>query len=147
MYKNENKSNDGTNIIVRDESYSVYDNTMFDFKNSAAAQNLSGELIIEGMYQLCYEHLNREQAEAIVYDNRTGFDTRTDFYQELNKVLHPILDKVIKENGKKVSETNLSNNKKFNDALRVLNKYIKTELKDSIGGGPGKGIEPPKEGI
>ena len=147
MYKNENKVNDGTNIIVRDENYSVYDNTMFDFKNSAAAQNLSGELIIEGIYQLCYDHLNREQAEAIVYDNRTGFDTRTDFYQELNKVLHPILEKVIKENGKKITETNLSNNKKFNDALKVLNKYIKTELKDSIGGGPGKGVEPPKEGI
>lgn len=147
MYKNENKSNDGTNIIVRDEYYSVYDNTMFDFKNSAAAQNISGELIIEGIYQLCYTHLNREQAEAIVYDNRTGFDTRTEFYQELNKVLHPILNKIIKENGKNVTETNLNNNKKFNEALKVLNKYIKTELKDSIGGGPGKGIEPPKEGI
>lgn len=147
MYKNENKYNDGTNIIVRDEYYSVYDNTMFDFKNNSAAQNLSGELVIEGMYQLCYDHLNREKAEAIVYDNRTGFDTRTDFYQELNKILHPILDKIIKENGKNVAETNLSNNKKFSDALKVLNKYIKTELKDSIGGGPGKGFEPPKEGI
>lgn len=147
MYKNEEKSNDGTNIIVRDEYYSVYDNTMFDFKNSPAAQNISGELIIEGMYELCYDHLNREKAEAIVYDNRTGFDTRTEFYQELNKVLHPILDKVIKENGKKVTETNLGNNKKFNDALKVLNKYIKSELKDSIGGGPGKGVIPPKEGI
>ena len=147
MYKNENKSEDGTNIIVRDEYYSVYDNTMFDFKNSPSAQNISGELIIEGMYELCYDHLNREQAEAIVYDNRTGFDTRTSFYQELNKVLHPILDRVIKENGKNVSETNLGNNKKFNDALKVLNKYIKSELKEAIGGGPGKGTIPPKEGI
>ena len=42
------------------------------------------------------------------------------------------MDKVIKENGKNVSETNLSNNKKFNDALKVLNKYIKTELKDEL---------------
>lgn len=147
MFKNENKNDNGTNIIVRDEYYSVYDNTMFDFKNSPAAQNISGELIINGMYELCYEHLNREQAEAIVYDNRTGFDTRTAFYQELNKVLHPILNKIIKENGKNISETNLGNNKKFNDALKVLNKYIKTELKESIGGGPGKGTEPPKEGI
>lgn len=147
IYKNQNKINDGTNIIVRDEYNSVYDNTMFDFKNNVAAQNLSGELIIEGLYQLCYEHLNREKPEAIVYDNRTGFDPRTTFYQGLNKVLHPILDKIIKENGKNITETNLNNNKKFNDALKVLNKYIKTELKDSIGGGPGTNTKPPKEGI
>ncbi len=146
-YLNENKKEDGTNIIVRDENYVIYDNTMFDFQNNAAAQNVSGELVINGLYQICYNHLNSEDPDAIVSDNRTGFDTKNPFYTALNKAINPFIDTVLKENGKGIRTTNLNNNKKFSDALRKLNKYLKSELKDSIGGGNLTGKEPPKEGI
>lgn len=147
-YLNNNKKEDGTNIIVRDENYVVFDNTMFDFQNNAAAQNISGELIINGLYQICYNHLNSENPDAIVSDNRTGFDTKNQFYVSLNKAINPFIDSVLKENGKGIRTTNLNNNKKFSDALRKLNKYLKSELKDSIsGGGNLNGKEPPAEGI
>ena len=146
VYENENKKYDGTNILVIDENYSVFDNTMFDFQNAASAQNISGELLIKGLYDICYEHLNAENPDAIVRDNRTGFDVKNDFYKELNKAINPILEKILDENSKDVKTTNLTNNKKFNDALKKLNKYIKAELKDEIGGNL-KGTTPPVEGI
>lgn len=148
-YLNDNKKDDGTNIIVRDENFVVYDNTMFDFKNTAASQNVSGELIINGLYRLCYNHLNSETPDAIISDNRTGFDQKNPFYQALNKALNPFLSDVIAKNGKDIKSTNLNNNKKFNSALKKLNQYLKSELKDSItdDGGNLSGKTPPIEGI
>lgn len=148
LYKNENKKDDGTDIIVRDQNYTVFDNTMFDFKNTLAAQNLSGELVIPNLYKLCKEHLNREGVkDAIVYDNRTGFDTRNPFYKTLNNVLYPILDEVIKKQVDDNKSTNLTNNKRISDALKKLNKYLKNELKDTINGPGSVKKEPPAEGI
>lgn len=147
LYKNVNKSVDETHIIVRDENYTVYDNTMFDFQNALAAQDISGELIIVGLYDLCYQHLNAEDPDAIVKDNRTGFETRNPFYIELSKKVVPLIDKTLNEHGKQVQIINLTNNKKFSDAQKKLNKYLSTELKDDINGGNLKGITPPVEGI
>lgn len=147
LYLNENKKNDETNIIVCDENYSVFDNTMFDFQNYPSAQVVSGELIIKGLYNLCYEHLNAEEPDAIVRDNRTGFDTKNSFYIKLNKEIAPKIQEVLNENGKENKVTNLGNNKKFNEALKKLNKYMQKELNDVIPGGPGTFKEPPLEGI
>lgn len=147
LYLNENKKNDETNIIVRDENYSVFDNTMFDFQNYPSAQVVSGELIINGLYDLCYEHLNAEEPDAIVRDNRTGFDTKNSFYIKLNKEIAPKIQEVLNENGKENKVTNLGNNKKFNEALKKLNKYMQKELNDVIPGGPATFKEPPIEGI
>lgn len=147
LYLNENKKNDETNIIVCDENYSVFDNTMFDFQNYPSAQVVSGELIIKGLYNLCYEHLNAEEPDAIVRDNRTGFDTKNSFYIKLNKEIAPKIQDVLNENGKENKVTNLGNNKKFNEALKKLNKYMQKELNDVIPGGPGTSKEPPLEGI
>ncbi len=147
LYLNENKKNDETNIIVRDENYSVFDNTMFDFQNYPSAQFVSGELIIKGLYDLCYEHLNNDEPDAIVRDNRTGFDTKNSFYIKLNKELAPKIQEVLNENGKENKVTNLGNNKKFSEALKKLNKYMQKELNDVIPGGPGTAKEPPIEGI
>ena len=83
-----------------DENYSVFDNTMFDFQNYPSAQVVSGELIIKGLYNLCYEHLNAEEPDAIVRDNRTGFDTKNSFYIKLNKEIAPKIQEVLNENGK-----------------------------------------------
>lgn len=148
IYKNDNKKNDGTNIIVRDQNYTVFDNTMFDFKNTLAAQNLSGELIIPNLYDLCKEHLNRKvNKNAIVFDNRTGFDIRNSFYITLNSCIYPILDEIIKSQANNEKSTNLTNNKKISDALKKLNKYLKNELKDSINVPGSTQKEPPAEGI
>lgn len=147
LYLNKNKKNDETNIIVCDENYSVFDNTMFDFQNYPSAQVVSGELIIKGLYNLCYEHLNAEEPDAIVRDNRTGFDTKNSFYIKLNKEIAPKIQEVLNENGKENKVTNLGNNKKFNEALKKLNKYMQKELNDVIPGGPGTSKEPPLEGI
>ena len=147
LYLNENKKDDETNIIVRDENYSVFDNTMFDFQNYPSSQVVSGELIINGLYNLCYEHLNSEEPDAIVRDNRTGFDTKNSFYIKLNKELAPKIQEVLNDKGKENKVTNLGNNKKFNEALKKLNKYMQNELNDVIPGGPGKSKEPPIEGI
>lgn len=147
LYLNENKKNNETNIIVCDENYSVFDNTMFDFQNYPSAQVVSGELIIKGLYNLCYEHLNAEEPDAIVRDNRTGFDTKNSFYIKLNKEIAPKIQEVLNENGKENKVTNLGNNKKFNEALKKLNKYMQKELNDVIPGGPGTSKEPPLEGI
>ena len=148
IYKNENKKDDGTDIIVRDQNYTVFANTMFDFKNTLSAQNLSGELIIPNLYDLCKEHLNRPvNKDAIVFDNRTGFDIRNPFYITLNSCIYPILDEIIKSQANNEHSTNLTNNKKISDALKKLNKYLKNELKDSINTPDSTQKEPPAEGI
>ena len=148
LYKNENKKTEGTDIIVRDKKYTVFDNTMFDFKNTLGAQYISGELIIPGLYDLCKEHLNREvNKDAIVFDNRTGFDTRNPFYITLNTAIHPILEEVVRSQTDNAKTANLTNNKKINDALKRLNKYLKSELKDSINTPGSLKKEAPAEGI
>lgn len=146
LYLNENKKVDGTNIIIIDENNCVFDNTMFDFQNNAAAQNVSGELLITGLYDLCYEYLNFKDI-AIISDNRTGFDTKNTFYLCLNRTISPIIDGVLKDISKNVQTTDITNNKKFSDALKELNKYLQTELNDTIHGGDLRGSTPPVEGI
>ncbi len=147
LYDNENKKEDGTNIIVIDENESVFDNTMFGHENNPATKNLSGQLLISGFYKLCYDHLNSDNPEAIVRENRTGFETKSNFYKELDKSVLPHLMRVLEASGRKVETTNLGNNRKFNEALKNLNKYLKAELKDEIHGGNIKGVTPPTEGI
>ena len=148
LFYNENKSSDNTQILVIDENNSVFDNTMFGFQNDIKARDISGELLINGLYSLCYEHLNSEKAEAIVRDNRTGFDEKSDFYKTLDKVVSPILQSHLDSLGKKSETMNLINNKKFSEALKSLNQYLKSEMKDKIlEGGNLRGKVPPPEGI
>ncbi|MBQ9314280.1 MAG: hypothetical protein IJ220_04660 [Clostridia bacterium] len=148
LYSNENKMDDNTQILVIDENNSVFDNTMFGFQNDIKARNISGELLISKLYSLCYNHLNSEKAEAIVRDNRTGFDEKSEFYKILDKTISPILQSHLDSLGKNSETTNLINNKKFNEALRNLNQYLKAEMKDKITeGGNLKGKIPPPEGI
>jgi len=146
LYKNEIKEEDGTQIIVRDENYVVYDNTMFDFENSSLAHNISGELIIEKFYGLVEKNLNKKEPIALVNDNRTGLDTKKDFYKGLNKRLFPILKEALNSANPNERAISLTNDKKFFNALKSLNKYISNEIQESIGG-PSQGNTPPSEGI
>lgn len=148
IYKNDNKNEDNTQILVRDENYSVFDNTLFGYENYSSARNISGELIINGLYDLCYKHLNDENnPNAIVNDNRTGFDTKNPFYKELLNNISDKIKNVLDENGKDLKTIDLANDKKINQALNELNKYIKSELKENIGQGRLRGNEPPGEGF
>ena len=148
IYKNENKIEDETQLLVVDENKAVFDNTLFNFETMSSVKNISGELIIEGLYQVCYDNLNDDiNPNAIVKDNRTGFDTKNPFYVGLNKTISPILENILKEHGTKTKNTDLTNNKKFSEALKKLNKYIKQEIKDTISGGNLGGQEPPISGI
>lgn len=147
-YKNKHKNDNLTDILVVDKNYSVFDNTMFDFANLNAAKNISGELLIDNLYDVCYENLNNRQSpNAIVNPNRTGFDTKNEFYKLLSKNIAPIIDSILKEHGDKTSNTDLTNNKRINEALKKLNKYIKNELKDTISGGNLNGQVAPAQGI
>lgn len=148
IYRNENKEIDGTEILVIDEDNVVYDNTMFDFGNATSAQNISGELVIHGLYQVCYDNLYDEDNPIDIFNvNRTGFNTKRQFYKGLNKQLSPILNDMLKKYGPKTKSANLTNNENINKALKRLNEYINKELKDTITGGNLGGQEPPREGI
>ena len=141
------KEIDTTHILVRDENFTIYDNTLFDFTNEAAAQNISGELIIKGLYKICSDKLNdKNNPIAIVHDNRTGFDTKTPFYLGLNNLLWPIIDKVLRKFVNNTNQIDLTNDEKISNGLREINKYINSELKETIGGNI-KGLTPPPEGI
>ena len=147
LYTNNTKEEDGTHILVRDENYLVFDNTMFDFQYSPASKNVSGELIIEGLYNICYKHLNSSEPTSIIRDNRTGFDTKHPFYEALLKTLAPILEKNFEKNDKSARITDVTNNKKFNDALKKLNKYLNSELQNEIGGNLNGLKVPPSTGL
>lgn len=148
MYINENKQDDGTQLIVKDENDIVFDNTMFSFDKMSSSKNISGVLNIEGLYNICYDHLNSSIPDAIVNDNRQGFDTKNPFYDVLSTAVSPIIEDVLKKNGSEAKIANLNNNKKFSEALKKLNKYLKNEMKDEIPpGGKGTDKVPPVEGI
>lgn len=147
MYINDNKQDDGTHLIVKDENDVVFDNTLFSFEKMSSAKNVSGVLNIEGLYDICYRHLNSVMPDAIVNDNRTGLDTKNPFYDILSSSITPIIEDVLKKNAADTKMANLNNNKKFSDALKKLNKYLKNEMKDEISGGTLDGKVPPAEGI
>ena len=146
IYRNENKQIDGTQILVVDEKKAVYDNTMFNFSTNVSAKNISGELVIKGLRGVCHDYLNNKDI-AIFRVNRTGFDIKNPFYTSLNAIISPMIDEILREYGSKTKSTDITNNKKFSDALKRLNKYIANELKDTISGGNLGGQEPPTEGI
>lgn len=150
FYRNINKEINETKILVVDDRLNVYDNTMFDFENDQQAVNLSGLLTISGFYTICRTRLNRkkkEDREAIVMDNRTGFDHKTSFYGDLTSKLYQLLRNAINEHGEHKQEITLTKNKKISDALSKLNKYLRESLDIDGHFGGLKGINAPSEGI
>ncbi len=140
-YINDDKKKDGTHIIVRDEEYRVYDNTMFNHKLDPGARNISGELIIKGFYDFCYKRLNDPvEPEAVINDNRTGFDKDNPFYDALNSNIDPFLIKVIADNRNDAKSISLSDNRQFSNMLKNVNKYCKEEINEEIPLTPGSGL-------
>ena len=82
-----------TEIIVRDEKNNVFANTWFDFWNHQAISHIKWELEIRWFYKLCHDYLN-EKKDTLIKDNRTWFETKSDFYLELNKSIYPIINNI-----------------------------------------------------
>ena len=149
LYKKEdNNVSDDTKIIVRDNNYVVYANDFFKFDNNPKAKNIIGELILDNVYKISKYYLNtEEQASAVLTDTRDGFDVKHPFYKDLLKTISPIILETIEKYSKDSNEKDLTNNKKFSDALRDINKYLRKEIEEEISGGSVSGLEPPPEGI
>lgn len=151
LFRNSNKQAEKdfhTDILVVDSNQVVFANTMFGYEKMPQAKDISGVLVIDGLYALCKEHLNRAKPDEIIRDDRTGFNDRHDFYKELTR---QHLDKIIKDclnqHGAPVEEVEITKHKKFKSALDAVNKWMSEELKRNIGGGAGHGIIPPDDGL
>lgn len=149
FYKNTNKDFNETQILVIDDNNNVYDNTLFDFENDQQAAYISGVLHINKFYDICKERLNRtdKKKQAIVLDNRTGFDQKESFYINLRKTLYPIIKALLAEHGEAKKDISLSKNKQVSSALLSINKYLNNILEDDNGFGTLKGLKAPSEGI
>lgn len=148
IYRNPNKDNNKLNILVIDEKQTYFDNTMFDFSNNPGAKDLSGELIIYNLYDLCYRYLNGKPPVALFLENRDGFDTKNDFYKGLNRLVSPIIMQLIKEFGRKSDTTNLMKSKDIAEVVRGVNEYLTEEKIEEIpSDGTLEGQEPPAEGL
>lgn len=148
MYRNPEKNQNNIKIMVIDENNAVYDNLMFDFANNVSANDISGELMVTGLYDITYDYINDEDKGISLFrENRTGFDTKKDFYVQFNKLISPKIDKTLKRYGNHTTTIDLSKNEKVANALQELNKYINQEFKEPIEGGNLGGNTPPRGGI
>jgi len=147
LYKRDRVLNDKTTIIIRDNNYVVYANDFFKFDNNTKAKNIVGELILDNIYEVCKHYLNSEEkASAVLTETRDGFNQTHQFYKDLSDAISPIIIKTVEEFGENVKETDMTNNKKFSDALRDVNKYLEKEIEEEIDGRQ-PGIQPPSDGL
>ena len=151
LFNNINKQSDSdyaTHILVIDKNKNVYANTMFGFEKMPKAKAISGILVIDGIYRLAKNYLNKENPEEIFNDDRTGFNTKHDFYKLINKnylvsIIRECLNQVVSE----TENLDFSNNKKFKDALSAINKWMSEEFKTEIPGGAEIGETAPIDGL
>lgn len=151
LYRNPNKFLDGlykTELLVTDSNHVIYDNTLFGFEKVPKAKDISGILKIDGLYELCKKHLNQDNPDEIINDDRTGFNTKHDFYNQITKKhLDKIIRDCINEHASPTDEVDITKNKKFKNALNALNKWMSEELKRDIPGGGSQGKNPPSDGL
>ena len=151
LYRNPNKSKEGdykTQILVTDSKQIVYANTFFGFEKMPKSKDISGILLIDGLYDLCKKHLNQKDPDEIINDDRTGFNEKHDFYKLIQKKhLDKIINDCINKHATPTEEVDITKNKKFKSALSALNKWISEELKRDIPGGGEKGKNPPADGL
>ncbi|MCF7925887.1 MAG: hypothetical protein K9L26_05070 [Candidatus Izimaplasma sp.] len=135
-------------IIIRDENYVVFDETLFNLEHTHGASYIAGELVIHGISDLLRDKLNAKEPEEILRDSRDGFDRRHRYTKYMNKRVGHILNTVIEAfNIERESVTyTLNNNKKLIDALKKINSYF-NELKLSRIGGLDTGTSAPSEGL
>jgi hypothetical protein len=144
----EKKPEEPQKIIIRDENYVVYEETLFDLDRSHGATFIAGEFVIEGIYSILRDKLNAENPEEILRDSRDGFDKRHRFTSEMYNKVGKILFSVIEENNNSRDSISysLNNNKKLFSALKKINSYF-NELELTDIAGINQGNNPPIEGM
>lgn len=151
LYRNPNKKDEGdyrTEILVTDSNQVIYANTFFGFEKMPKVRDISGVIKIDGLYELCKKHLNQDNPDEIINDDRTGFNSKHDFYKIITaKYLDKIISDCINEHSSSTEEVDISKNKKFKSALQALNKWMSEELKRDIPGGGSAGKNPPMDGL
>jgi len=149
LYKSEKSiEDDETKILVTDNNHVIYANDFFKFDNFPKAKGIKGILVLDNIYEICKNYLNDEEnASAVLTETRDGFNTKHPFYKDLFDTISPILSQIVEKHGRKLQEKDLTENKKFYDTLKEINKFLNKEIEESINGGPKAGIEPPSDGL
>ena len=151
LFNNANKQADidyASHILVVDKNNNVYANTMFGFEKMPKSKSISGILVMDGVYRLAKKYLNKENPEEIFNDDRTGFNTKHEFYKLItSKFLDPIIRESLNQVVSETENLDFSNNKKFKDALSAINKWMSEELKNEIPGGAETGKTAPIDGL
>lgn len=151
LFRNPEKMAQGdfaTDILVTDSNQVVFANTMFHFEKNPKAKDISGILVMDGLYKLCKDHLNSENPDEIINDDRTGFNEKNDFYKKLVKdYIDKIINQALAEHGASNDVVDISKNKKFRSAIEAINKWMEEEQKRVIPGGGLRGKTPPSNGL
>lgn len=144
----EKKPSESQQIIIRDDNYIVYDETLFGLEKVHGANYIAGEFTIEGIYNILRDKLNADNPEEILRDSRDGFDKRHRFTIEMYDKVSQILYKLIEDlnSARESVSLSLNNNKKLFNALKKINSYF-NDLELSSIAGINLGNNPPIEGI
>ena len=143
FYKNENKNQNPTHILVQDDRGNLYDNQLFGFAKAQGNEVLSGILTLENFWETLNYFL--ELRVDLIKDDRTGFDTSKKFgkalVEAISKPITEALSIIIKEQGRE--SVSLEKTKNYSDFLKLLNKDLNSNQK-AING---RFKEPPASGI
>lgn len=81
-------------LLIRDETGSVLDLTLFGFDREVSAANLFGDLTLNGAAGMIRERLS--EREEIITETRDGFNAQHPFYKalanQMSQVLRPIVE-------------------------------------------------------
>ena len=140
----ESKDQRSNGILIVDDNDAVLDLTFLpQFEDAPYLKNIFGIIRIQNIRDVLSWYLNQGKDSPLT-NTRDGFDPKHDFtkvlFDELKKYLEPIYKREEERFDKKFSD-NLSKEtqKRFDDAIKELNKF----LKDLVGEGEGISPVPP----
>ena len=133
LYENPNKTTKIDEIIVEDETGTIFDNQLFGYENYP--NKISGKLHIKGFSNFLRQNLNSENPLSILTDTRDGLDRRTEFYSQLAKNVEKRIAPLIKENNKyQENIVNIEKDARFVSIIKKINQYFKERSIQEIGG-------------
>lgn len=143
---------DENGILVFDEENAVYALTLFGLEAIPGHDQLFGRLRLTGARDIIRTKLNqKEGTEAILSDDREGFNQSTDFYKALSQLVQEQVRPLLLEQNKKATpdtpEEDLTKNEKevfdvFNQVFNEIVNHDKPLIVSST-----KTLEPPKDGL
>jgi len=143
---------DENGILVFDEENAVYALTMFGLEAIPGHDQLFGKLRITGAREIIRTKLNqKEGTEAILSDDREGFNQSTTFYKKLSELIQQQVRPFLLEQNKKAvndkSVEDLTKNEKevFDVFNQVFNEIVSHDKPLLISNN--KKLEPPSNGL